>query len=474
MADKKTTAAEEAASSAPPTESRQSTEDRELGVLPIPKLFFKYTGVALMGMVAQIIMVVLEGIIMGNGLGSHGLACVSIIMSVELMNVALGSSLAVGVSTVVGSYLGAGDTASARRAFSQGFWLTAIIIVLLTVLIEIFCPQVVTFLGATPDIFVDTVGAIRVFSLGLPFCVIGQMLCGVLRVDEKPQVAAHIQIISAAIAIVWLALSTFVLKLGVTGAGLYYAASIGIWFVVIVYFIGGKRSALYITFSDVKLDPSLCWRIIKIGLPLFVLQATSSVYTTVVNNELGSLGSSLDIASFAIINGYVVYIIMMVVQGFTYGMQPIAAYNAGARAWGRLRELLRCTLAVQIVAIAVVTVVVWLAAEPICLLFAGDAELAAAALPATRIVILLGALGWTSQTISSYFECVERVVIATVLGISRYLLFTIPSILILGSMMGVDGVWWAQPVGDVLAFALTIVLVVVEFKRLNSLETEGA
>lgn len=453
---------------------KAAQEERELGTQPIPKLFVKYASIAFMGMIAQIIMVVFEGIIMGNGLGAHGLACVSIIMSVELMNVALGSALAVGVSTVAGNRLGAGDTEGAKHAFSQGFWLTAILIVVLIILAEIFVEPLVTFLGATPDIFDDTVGAIRVFLLGLPFCVIGQMLCGMLRIDEKPHAAATIQIVSAVVAIIWLAASTFVLNFGVTGAGLYYAISIGLWFVVIYYFVGGKRSVFQIRLADIKLEPGLCLQIIKIGLPLFLLQATSSVYTTVVNNQLGVLGSSLDIAAFAVINGYVVYIIMMVVQAITYGVQPIAAYNAGAKAYGRMKELLKTSLTIQVLVIAVVTVIVWAAAYPICLLFAGDPELASVSADATRIVILLGALGWSSQVISSYFECVERVVIATVLGIARYIFFTIPAVYVLGGMMGVQGVWWAQPVADVLTFALVMVFVVIELKRLSALEKKEA
>lgn len=453
---------------------KAAQEERELGTQPIPKLFVKYASIAFMGMIAQIIMVVFEGIIMGNGLGAHGLACVSIIMSVELMNVALGSALAVGVSTVAGNRLGAGDTEGAKHAFSQGFWLTTILIVVLIILAEIFVESLVTFLGATPDIFDDTVGAIRVFLLGLPFCVIGQMLCGMLRIDEKPHAAATIQIVSAVVAIIWLAASTFVLNFGVTGAGLYYAISIGLWFVVIYYFVGGKRSVFQIRLADIKLEPGLCLQIIKIGLPLFLLQATSSVYTTVVNNQLGVLGSSLDIAAFAVINGYVVYIIMMVVQAITYGVQPIAAYNAGAKAYGRMKELLKTSLTIQVLVIAVVTVIVWAAAYPICLLFAGDPELASVSADATRIVILLGALGWSSQVISSYFECVERVVIATVLGIARYIFFTIPAVYVLGGMMGVQGVWWAQPVADVLTFALVMVFVVIELKRLNALEKKEA
>ncbi len=453
---------------------KAAQEERELGTQPIPKLFVKYASIAFMGMIAQIIMVVFEGIIMGNGLGAHGLACVSIIMSVELMNVALGSALAVGVSTVAGNRLGAGDTEGAKHAFSQGFWLTTILIVVLIILAEIFVEPLVTFLGATPDIFDDTVGAIRVFLLGLPFCVIGQMLCGMLRIDEKPHAAATIQIVSAVVAIIWLAASTFVLNFGVTGAGLYYAISIGLWFVVIYYFVGGKRSVFQIRLADIKLEPGLCLQIIKIGLPLFLLQATGSVYTTVVNNQLGVLGSSLDIAAFAVINGYVVYIIMMVVQAITYGVQPIAAYNAGAKAYGRMKELLKTSLTIQVLVIAVVTVIVWAAAYPICLLFAGDPELASVSADATRIVILLGALGWSSQVISSYFECVERVVIATVLGIARYIFFTIPAVYVLGGMMGVQGVWWAQPVADVLTFVLVMVFVVIELKRLSALEKKEA
>lgn len=452
------------------TKAAEEAEDRELGTFPVPKLFIKYSSIAFMGMLAQIIMVIIEGIIMGNGLGSHGLACVSIIMSIELLNVALGSALAVGVSTVAGARLGAGDKEGASHAFSQGFWLTTVLIVVLVALAELFTPQLVTFLGATPDIFDDSVGAIRVFLPCLPFCVIGQMLCGMLRIDEKPKAAATIQMVSAVIAIIWLALSTFVLKLGVVGAGIYYGLSIGIWFAVIYYFVGGERSIFQIKLSDIKLEPRICMQIVKVGMPLFLLQAASSVYTTVVNNQLGVLGSSLDIAAFAVINGYVVYIIMMVVQAITFGVQPIAAYNAGAKAYGRLKELLKTSLVVQVGVIAVLTVALWVGAYPVCLLFSGDPELAAVSADATRIVILLGALGWSSQVISSYFECVEKVGIATILGIARYILFTIPAVYVLGGMMGVEGVWWAQPVADVLTFVLTLAFVAHEMKHLTALE----
>lgn len=66
-------------------------EERELASQPIPGLVRKYTIITGQGMLAQIIMVVLEGLVMGWGLGAHGLACVSIIMSVEYINLAFGN-----------------------------------------------------------------------------------------------------------------------------------------------------------------------------------------------------------------------------------------------------------------------------------------------------------------------------------------------------------------------------------------------
>ena len=156
-----------------------------------------------------------------------------------------------------------------------------------------------------------------------------------MRVDEKVQIQANLMTVSAIVAICWLALSTFVLKLGVMGAGVYYGLSIGIWAIGIFWFIGGKKSQLQINAADLKLDMAICGQIIKIGFPFFLVQAATFIFNTVANSLLGQLGGdmgSLYIAAFGVINGYILYITMMVAQCFSYGLQPIAAFNAGAKA----------------------------------------------------------------------------------------------------------------------------------------------
>uniref|UniRef100_UPI00359C37BC MATE family efflux transporter n=1 Tax=Collinsella bouchesdurhonensis TaxID=1907654 RepID=UPI00359C37BC len=448
-------------------------EERELASKPIPSLVRRYTIVTGQGMLAQIIMVVLEGLVMGWGLGAHGLACVSIIMSAEFLNLAFGNLFGTGVPAIVGNLLGAGDVKGASKAFSQGFWLTSIVSIILTVIMAVFTEPICAFFGATPDIMADTVLGVRTFSILLPFTVVGQMVTAVMRVDEKVQIQANLMTVSAIVAIIWLALSTFIFKLGTMGAGIYYGLSIGIWAIGAFWFIGGKKSQLQIKLADLKLDMAICAQIFKIGFPFFLVQAATFIFNTVANTLLGTLGGelgSLYIAAFAVINGYILYIVMMVAQCFSYGLQPIAAFNAGAKAWDRLKQSLSCAIKYQIVVLLVVSIVIWLAATPVCAFFAGsDADLVEVAASATRIIIIAVCLGYLAMTVSIYFQSVEKVVLSTFCSLLRYVICSVPLMYLLGNMMGVQGIWIALVVADAITGIISIALALNEQKRLNKL-----
>ena len=448
-------------------------EERELASKPIPSLVRRYTIVTGQGMLAQIIMVVLEGLVMGWGLGAHGLACVSIIMSAEFLNLAFGNLFGTGVPAIVGNLLGAGDVKGASKAFSQGFWLTSIVSIILAVIMAVFTEPICAFFGATPDIMADTVLGVRTFSILLPFTVVGQMVTAVMRVDEKVQIQANLMTVSAIIAIVWLALSTFIFKLGTMGAGIYYGLSFGIWAIGAFWFIGGKKSQLQIKLADLKLDTAICGQIFKIGFPFFLVQAATFIFNTVANTLLGTLGGelgSLYIAAFAVINGYILYIVMMIAQCFSYGLQPIAAFNAGAKAWNRLKQSLSCAIKYQIVVLLIVSIVIWLAATPVCAFFAGsDADLVEVAASATRIIIIAVCLGYLAMTVSIYFQSVEKVVLSTFCSLLRYVICSVPLMYLLGNMMGVQGIWIALVVADAITGIISIALALNEQKRLNKL-----
>lgn len=214
----------------------QNSESRELGTKPIAGLFVKYSFLTLVGMLAQAIMVIFEGIIIGRGLGEMGLACVGLIMPLEYFMLALGGFFAIGVSTLAAMKLGDGDEEGARKVYGQGLWFSFIAIMVISIVIFIFAGSVAGLLGATPDLFDSIVLFIRIFMVGYPFCIIGHIAVYMARVDEKPSIAAWAMTLSAVLALVWLYASVFIFKLGIAGCAGYYASSIGIWGFFILYF----------------------------------------------------------------------------------------------------------------------------------------------------------------------------------------------------------------------------------------------
>ena len=444
--------------------------ERELGTAPIKPLFARYAAITFAGMLAQMVMVVLEGLIIGNGLGPLGLAAVTVILPLELLNLALGGALGMGTAAAAGQRLGSGDTAGAQKVFNQGFWLAAYLLVALSAVIALFAPQIATLLGATPDIHEDVTAFIRLLMCFYPFCTLGQLLCSLLRTDEKPSLASALAVIASVLALFWLYLCVYVLDLGFAAAGAYYGMSTGLWFFAILYFQFNKKSTFKVTFGGMKLDPAICRTILWQGLPLFLVQVASLVYTIVINNYLGSLGGDPDLAAFSVINGYVVYLLDMLCLSATYGLQPIASFNRGARHFERLRG----TFAI----LAVVCGLVIAFAAPISTFFIGD-DPQLIELTASHFLPLLvcAPFGFLAQVASAYFQAVGQERISILLGVCRYLLFAIPMIVVLAAVEGLTGVWWSQPPADLMAASLTVALAAREcgkLRRAGAMQTNPA
>ena len=217
-----------------------------------------------------------------------------------------------------------------------------------------------------------------------------------------------------------------------------------------------------------KLDPAICRAILWQGLPLFLVQAASLVYTIAINNYLGSLGGDPDLAAFSVINGYVVYLLDILCLSATYGLQPIASFNCGARRFDRLSELVKVSLGGTLAVLAVVCGLVIAFAEPISAFFIGD-DPQLIELTASHFLPLLACapFGFLAQVASAYFQAVGQERISILLGVCRYLLFAIPMIVVLAAVEGLTGVWWSQPPADLMAAALAVALAARECGKLR-------
>lgn len=453
-------------------ENAVATSNHEFATTPANRLVLKYAGITLIGMLAQAIMVIFEGIIIGNGCGADGLTCVGLVMPLENLQIAIGSGFGIGLSTIAAIKMGEGDEAKARQIFTTGSLFIALFMFILGLCLIIFAAPIARLLG-TPDEYMQfMVPFIRVFGVGYPFCGYGQTVVFFFRMDEKPGLATAAMTVTAILGVAWLYINCFLTDFGIVGTGWYYAFSIGGWSFFAVPFFVDKKSKFKYRKEELKLDMKVNLEAVKVALPYFCVQASVSVFTIIINNILVKVGTDLHVAAYAIISGYMLYILNMFTTSVSTGTTPIISYNLGEKLYDRLGSLMTSSMLLNAASVVVVTAIFELFATPICTIFCGDPDLVAVTVPAVRIVILAAGFGSCLTILSGYFEAVYKLVLAVFTGIGRYLILATAIMLILVFVcgMGVNGVWYGLLAADVAAFLVSLGLAAYEKKRLAALK----
>ena len=58
------------------------------------------------------------------------------------------------------------------------------------------------------------------------------------------------------------------------------------------------------------------------------------------------------------------------------------------------------------------------------------------------------------------------------LSLLRQVILLVPMMLVLPKFLGLNGVWFAQPIADITSFVVTLVLVLIEVKSHKVVETD--
>ena len=74
---------------------------------------------------------------------------------------------------------------------------------------------------------------------------------------------------------------------------------------------------------------------------------------------------------------------------------------------------------------------------------------------------------------SNFFSAIGKPLKGLLLSMTRQVFFLIPLVLILPLFFGIDGILFAGPIADGIAFLVSVVLVSLEMKKMRRAEAEG-
>jgi putative MATE family efflux protein len=320
--------------------------------------------------------------------------------------------------------------------------------------------------GASEESLYYAKSYINIILLGTIFNVLAFALNSTIRGDGNPRLAATIMVVGCATNIVLDAVLIFGFNMGIKGAAIatvisqFITATWGI-----LYYAKGK-SNLKINKNNFKLDKNIVKMIISIGIAPFSMQIAASCVQIISNNALKTYGGDLAIAAMATINS-IITLVGMPIIGLSQGAQPIIGYNYGSKNFDRTTKTLKICIVAATLGLSIGWMIVQFIPEPLVALFNNDEELIKISVDGIRKYLSCMPLIGMAMIGSNYVQSIGKAKEAMFLSLLRQVILLVPMMLILPKFMGLNGVWYAQPIADVISFIVTLILIIKEVKSQN-------
>jgi Na+-driven multidrug efflux pump len=252
--------------------------------------------------------------------------------------------------------------------------------------------------------------------------------------------------------------------MGMGGAAWATTGSYVLCFVFVFWFFSSKKSELKINFSDLILSNSIVKEISSLGSITLARQATVSVTYLLMNNILYNYGGEVSVTAYAIV-GRLMMFALFPVYGITQGFLPIAGYNFGANNYERVKDVIYIAIKYASFFATIVFLILMIFPENITKIFTTDVNVIRETPPAMRWVFLATPIIAIQLIGAAYFQAIGKAKIGLLLALLRQGILFVPLILILPLFFGEIGVWISFPISDLLATAITALILLREIKK---------
>ena len=422
----------------------------------IGKLFFYFTFPAVTGMMVSALYVIVDGIFIGRGIGSSGLAAINIAYPITNFLVGLSLMFGVGGATMISIARGKNQTYEVNRIFTHTLFLTFVVYILALFVVILFEKDVIYFLGGNDLLYKDIRSYLIPSAWFNIFFMLSMGLNAIVRNDDAPKYAMFSMIVGAVINILLDTLFIIVFKWGMWGA----AAATGIAqlcsFIFLMFHFYNGTSDIKIE-KKLKLSPIIMGKIIINGFPSFIIEFAIAIVTLLFNLVLMKMTGEIGVAAFSIV-AYVFYIFRMIFNGFSQGIQPIVSFNYGAGRYDRLKKIFYLGHKTSIITALFIIVIVNIFKENIVKVFTdGNEELIK--LASTGLVCYTSGLIFLAVNFIniSYLQSMEKALVSNLMSFGRSFFFVAAGIFIYPKIFGIYGVFLTPPIADFTVFAITTV-----------------
>ncbi len=426
-------------------------------------MILKYSIPAAISLLITAIYNIVDRIFVGNFNGTSALAGLSICFPLSYMMIAFALTCSAGGSSLFSLFAGKNDQKNMNASFSNSLILVIFFEIILTIFLLIFINPMLKLFGVTETAYTYAYDYYKIVTLGCLFQGLTMVFCDFVRVSGKPIQGMFVTGIGAVTNIILDALFVAVLSLGVKGAA---------WATV----IGQIISALYGLYLVLKghtkvefkkeifsFNPHLSKNIISCGFAFWIAQMAMGLISLVYNSQLGKYGGDTAISVYAVVASIMTFVIMPA-SGISQGIQPIVGNNYGAKKYKRVMSTFYQASALSVGITCIIWIIVMFFPESILLAFGASNEMLELGVIGLRINFCVTPILGFVMLVTTFFQSIAKPISSIIITFLRQILFLISFIYILPSFWDINGIFIAQPLSDVLALFIGIVLIVKEHR----------
>lgn len=419
---------------------------------------------ALMMIVVSVYSIV-DGYFISNWAGSDAFAGMNLIWPPIAVVGAIGLMVGTGGSALVSKTFGEGHPEEARRIFTMMIRLTVISGIILGIICFILMPWLAKVLGADEAMMPHAILYGRILICVLPAYMLQMAFQPFFMVAERPHFGTALSILSGVTNIILDALFVAVFSWGLTGAALASCAGILLNAGIPIWFFSSKRNKTQLSFVPARFDWKKILKSCSNGLSEFVGSIALSVVSMCYNWQLMRYIGANGVSAYGIIM-YLGFIFAAIFIGYNMGVSQIIAYNYGAGNKPELRSLLKKSLVIIGIVGVTITAIAELSSDVVADIFVGyDAELRDLTSYATRIYMLSFLICGFNMFCSAWFTSLNNGIVSAIGAFVRTLVFEFACVFILPLLFGIEGIWVAVNVAELLSLFLTILLIIGFRKR---------
>ncbi len=431
--------------------------EKQFGIMPINKLFFKLSTPGMIAMFFASIGMMIDGIFVGQFIGSEALAAVNLIMPIAGILFAAFDMIAVGSQVKIGIRLGEQNIKGANAMFSACILIMVLIGIIIMILGLLFADDVIYAFISDATLATLAYDYVKVFIYFIPLLVLFFAVDNYLKLCGKAQLSMILSIGTAISNIILDAILIGYLRLGIEYAAIATVA--GQVLAVIIALVPFALKKYTLRFTRPKITLKEIWGIIFNGSSEFFSTISGSIMAILINALLLSLGGTVAVASYAIIM-YIDGMLISMLYGIQDAIAPAVSYNLGAKLHDRIFKLFRLNCIVAFAVSMLYMSIMLVFPDFLVGIFSGEEEILVR--ESSKNALLLYApsylFTWFIMVSSAFLTGIDKPRESVVITLLKAIVFPIFSLFVMTNIIGVDGVYVTPAISGALTFIIAFII----------------